>query len=474
MPTTEIGEAQSIDLRDTTGRTDRANGQRFALNWGNGIRWCDQWATWLVYADGRWQIDHQRRVEAMAKKQSDAIWREAVKLIERDSDLTEELVKFAKYTANARGIEAMLKMARSEPGIPALPEQFDSHPYLFNCKNGVVDLESGELQPHNADLMLTKICPVAFLDPVDAKCPLWLKTVDTILAHDPETVAFVRRLFGSALVGEVVDHVLPIFFGTGANGKSVVIETMLEVFGEFGGKAPPDLLLAKRGEVHPCEKADLFGKRLVCVVETDQDRRLSESTAKELTGGDRISARRMRENFWSFKPSHTIVMATNHQPRVKGNDHAIWRRLRLVPFNQKFWDATRGEDGPAELKADPWLKQKLAAEYPGILRWLVEACMEWQHLGLGEPAAIRTATSQYRDAEDTLAEWFDASIAPADDGKVRASELRSAYQEWCKANNEKPCGNRRLGEYMSLRGIERSISNGVVYHGIVLLEGWKD
>jgi hypothetical protein len=163
-------------------------------------------------------------------------------------------------------------------------------------------------------------------------CPRWRTALDAILAGDAKMVQFVCRLFGAALAGEVIDHVLPILHGSGSNGKSLLTETMLEVFGDYADKASSDLLLVKHGESHPTEKADLFGKRLVFAVETDEGRRLSESLTKELTGGDTIKARRMREDFWSFKPQHTVVLVTNHKPRVAGTDHAMWRRLTLVPF----------------------------------------------------------------------------------------------------------------------------------------------
>src|SRR5262249_18726722 len=155
-------------------------------------------------------------------------------------------------------------------------------------------------------------------------CPLWIEALDKIFGGDADLIRFVRRLFGSAMVGQVVEHVLPIFWGRGANGKSVIAETMQDVFGEYGGKAPGDPLLVKRGEVHPTERAGLHGKRLVMCMETDEGRRMSEAITKELTGGDTVTARRVKEDFWSFKPSHTLVLATNHKPRVHGSDHAIW------------------------------------------------------------------------------------------------------------------------------------------------------
>ena len=270
-------------------------------------------------------------------------------------------------------------------------------------------------------------------------------------------------------MGEPIDHILPVLWGGGSNGKSLITEVMLDVFGEYGDKASPELLLEKHGTAHPTEKADLHGKRLVLATETDAGRRLSESVVKELTGGDTIHARRMREDFWSFRPSHTVMLVTNHKPRVVGTDHGIWRRLALVPFNVRFWDADKGETGPEELKADKALKAKLKPELGGILRRLVAGCLEWQRGGLRLPKAVTDATSIYRAAEDVLADFIEDNCRLSPEGECKASDLRSRYEEWAKRCGEKPISNRRLGEYLADRGVEKRRSNGLFYTGILLL-----
>jgi putative DNA primase/helicase len=419
---------------------------------------------------GRWGIDNQRHADAAAKNVADSIARQVGKLLpEIGGEQSLELVRFANKSASAHGLEAMLKLARSEPGIPVLPEQLDSHPWLFNCGNGIVDLKTGKLHPHDRELMLTKATPVEYLQGPEAECPLWEATLDKIFGGSDELVGFVRRLFGSAMAGDVVEHVLPIFWGNGSNGKSLITETILEVFGQYGGKAAPELLLAKRGEAHPTDKADLQGLRIVFAVETDQGRRLSESVAKELTGGDTVKARRMREDFWSFRPSHSVVLATNHRPRVHGTDHAIWRRLRLVPFTATFWDRGRGECGPPELEADKLLRNKLRAEHGGILRWLADGCREWQRDGLGEPAAVKLATGQYREAEDLLAAFINDCCIMGEECESKASDVRQRLDQWCKESGEKQVSGRRLGDYLAERGITKRRSNGLYYDGLALL-----
>ena len=466
-----VGEIHSVDLKQESGRTDRANAQRLAARFGDSLRWCEPWGKWLWWDGKRWKADNERKADCAAKEVSDEVWQEVAKILpDVGGDVSIELVRFAKATASARGIQNMLALTRSEPGIAVLPEQLDSDPYLFNCRNGVIDLKTATLKPHDRKLLLTKLSPIEFPESAEGDwCPIWEESLEKILGDDPEVVRFVRRLLGSAMVGEVIEHILPIWHGIGSNGKSLVTETCIEAFGEYGDKASSDLLLVKQGTAHPTEKADLHGKRLVFAVETDDGRRLSEALAKELTGGDTIKARRMREDFWSFKPSHTVVLVTNHKPRVKGTDHGIWRRLRLVPFNQKFWDASRGESGPPELQADKKLKAKLQAEMPGILRWLAHACVEWQREGLGQPEAIAAATAEYRAKEDILGAFVEECCYVADNCECSAADVRIKYEEWCKSNGDKPVSGRRLGEYLTDQGVGRRKSHGsVVYTGLAL------
>jgi putative DNA primase/helicase len=223
--------------------------------------------------------------------------------------------------------------------------------------------------------------------------------------------------------------------------------------------------LAKRNDSHPTERADLHGKRLVACVESDKNRRLAESLVKELTGGDTIKARRMREDFWSFRPSHTVILITNHRPEVRGTDYGMWRRLRLVPFTVTI---------PPK-KQDKRLTEKLRAEAPGILRWCVEGCLNWQREGgLGEPVEVTTATDEYRKTMDVFGRFIEECCITGPEMKVKRSELYSAYTSWCVQHGETPEGGRAFGETMNgYDEFERFPSNGIWYRGLRLNEKWK-
>lgn len=458
-----------LDLRSSNARTDTANSARFALKFGADVRHCDAWSRWYVWTGKRWQHDDERHVDRMAKELAADIWKQATKLLPDVDHVTgRELTSFARATANAKGINSTLALARSESGIAITSDKFNGHPWLLNCANGTVDLKTGQLLPHDRNHLITSLCPLEYH--ADARCPTWVEAVDLILGRQAQLVGFTKRLLGSALVGQVIEHILPIFHGDGSNGKGLILETLLDVLGgDYAAKVASDLLLASYGDQHPTRIADLFGKRLVVASETDDGRRLAEGLVKELTGGDRLKGRRMREDFWEFVPSHTLLLITNHKPRVYGTDHGIWRRLCLVPFTQKFWDAERGESGPPELKADKGLRNKLRAENAGILAWLVGGCLEWQRDGLGQPDEVTAATATYRASEDVLGAFFDEHCYFGENCMVKASTMRACYESWCKSNGEKPVSGRRFGDALTANGVERKKSDGVWYMGVALI-----
>ena len=263
-------------------------------------------------------------------------------------------------------------------------DELHADPMLLNCRNGVLDLRTGQLGPHEPDLLLTKMAGAAYRPDVDGE------TFGAFLeAIQPQEAMrrFLARLLGHALEGRVVTHLLPIFFGTGANGKSTLIDAVIAALGDYGDAADPELLTARTYDAHPTGVADLFGLRVAILHESDHGRRLAEGTVKRLTGGDRLKARRMREDFWSFPPSHTFVMLTNHKPLVQGTDEGIWRRLRLVPFTVTI---------PVD-ERDEHLGEKLAAEADAVLAWLVAGHHDWKTSGWPSPTrSSRRPTSTGR------------------------------------------------------------------------------
>ena len=267
---------------------------------------------------------------------------------------------------------------------------------------------------------------------------------------------------------------LLLCWGDGANGKTTLLNAIMDCIGtDFAGYAPVELLMATRGDQHPTLLADLFGKRLVVAAETEQGRRLNESRLKMLTGGEKIKARRMHENFWEFAPSHKLVLVTNHKPEVKGQDHAIWRRLRLVPFTARFIDPSEhpGQEIPERSRIDRDLPAKLAAEREGILAWLVDGCLAWQRNGLKAPSIVGKATAEYRGAQDVIQEFLEECCTTGTtDFRVRASAIYGRYTAWTKARGEEQLTQTRFGEALTEKGFTRQKSNGIWYLGVALAQ----
>jgi putative DNA primase/helicase len=452
------------DLRLPQNRTDVANAGRLAVLHGDDLRWCDPWNKWLGWDGRRWAQDAERCVDAMAKDVAATVWEQTGTLLpDVDYATAKELTAFARMTASSKGIGALLSLTRSEPGIPILPDKLDSAPWLLNVANGTVDLRSGKLRPHDRADMLTKLCPLEY--DAGAECPHWLAMLETVMGGHADLITFLQRAVGYSLTGNVSEQILLLLWGTGSNGKSTLLNALLETLGsDYAMQAPAALLMAKRGEHHPTELCDLHGKRLVVANETEDGARLAESLVKQLTGGESIRARRMREDHWQFSPTHKIWLAGNHKPQIRGTDHAIWRRVKLVPFTVTIPDADQ----------DKALPDKLRAERAGILAWAVRGCQEWRQHGLGEPEAVRAATQSYRDEQDVLGAFILEATLEASACRVRASELYAAYVGWCQRTGEHAVTQRRFGQGMTERGFQRYTNNGPWYRGVGLIEARTD
>lgn len=451
--------------------TDCGNGVRLIKWRGADMRFCHPWKKWLCWDGIRWREDSIAQAQAWAKQTVRGLFAWAKSQIDELAQLAadgddeakdkltavKEILNWALKSQAAQRIHAMLDMAKSEPGIPILPDVLDQHPMLFNCRNGTLDLATGILRPHRREDFLTKLSPILY-DP-QARCPVWEAMLAKIMMRKADLIAYVQRLLGYCLTGLCTEQILPIWWGEGSNGKSTVINAFLDILGEeFGGKANRDLLMAIKGDKHPTQLAWLHGRRFVAAIESDEGAKLDEGLIKELTGGDVINARRMREDPWTFKPTHKLSLITNHKPVVRGQDHAIWRRLRLIPFNVIIPDAEQ----------DKALPDKLKAEYPGILAWCVRGCLAWQREGLRSPEEVLVATREYRASQDVLAAFIEEVCVTGHDYQVRASELFSVFQAWCKKTGEKDVSNRRFCADLRDKGYADYTSNGLWFKGIMI------
>jgi putative DNA primase/helicase len=465
--------------------TDMGNAQRFVCDHAADVRYVHPWKKWLVWDGTRWKIDDTGEVARFAKTTVKKMYDDAAVMLERlkgEDDgggksgickALKAIIIHARKSEDARALNRMLELARSEEGVPVLPDDLDSHPWLFNCPNGTIDLRTGDLRPHKREDFLTQFCPTEYKP--GAPCPRFIKTLATIFNDDADMVEFNRRHLGYSLTGDVSEQALPIWHGAGSNGKSTIITAVLETIGtDYAGTVPVELLMETRGTQHPTILADLFGKRLMVAAETAEGGRINESRLKFLTGGDRIKARRMNENFWEFHPSHKLILITNHKPEVRGTDHAFWRRLRLVPFEVQFLNPKAPENTgkviPENRRIDPKLSEALRAEREGILAWLVRGCISWQRDGLTVPQAVAKATADYRSTQDVIASFIGECCLESPGVRCRFSALFEAYCKWADAAREKPLTRKAMGESLAAKGFTRHESSGTWYIGLTLRE----
>jgi len=313
------------------------------------------------------------------------------------------------------------------------------------------------LQAHDPADLITQVSPIEWSD--HASSPTWDAFVSMVMGGQQDMVGYLQRLVGYALTSLTTEHILAFFYGGGLNGKSTFMQAIRLVFGEYACAAPRDLLFQdKHGQRHPDELARLYGKRLAVCAEIGEYSKFDEAKVKDLTGGDVVAVRRMRENFWDLTPTHTLFISGNHKPNVEGDDLGIWRRVRLVP-----WTVTI----PSEL-VDKNLPEKLRLELPGILRWAANGCLEWQRLGLFEPQAVIDATAEYRTESDVLGAFLSGHVVFEPEARCTRMALRELYEAWCKESGHFPLGARKMAQRLR----EHGVADGKVREGVRVKDGW--
>jgi putative DNA primase/helicase len=419
-------------------RTDLGNAERFVDAHRDRVLWCPVRKAFLCWDGKRYEWDMRGEAVKLAHTTARSIFHEAA-----DAESEEEqkaITKWALASQNESRINAMLSQAR--PYLAVGMEELDRDAWLVNCQNGTLDLRTGKLKAHNPADRITKIVPTDY-DP-DAPRPRFEQFLKETLV-DEAVISFVKRYSGYTLTGITRERLLAILYGFGKNGKTTLVELLRDVIGDYATNTDTETLLMKRYQGVGNDVAALKGARFVSAAEVEQGRRLAESKVKQLTGRDTVTARYLFGEPFNFTPEFKLWLSTNNKPVIQGTDDAIWDRLRLIPFTQRF-------DGDRQ---DPKLPEKLRVELPGVLAWMVEGCLEWQEHGLGEPESVREATNQYRAEMDTLAAFLDEECVIASDSKVLAERLYESYAMWCDKSGERKEPKKAFVGRLEERGFNR-------------------
>lgn len=436
--------------------TEMGNAERIAYEYGNIIRHVHD-VGWYIWDGKRWKEDRKKEIERITSKT-------LRKLFKSEDENDRKWAKICeKRAVRMNSIKDLASL------VPAVREEFDSHAYLFNVENGIIDLKTGELLPHDRKYMLSKISPVTYEKGAD--CPTWKTFLESIFKKennetDYELINFIQKAIGYSLTADISEQVIFFLWGKGRNGKSTFINTIKNLMGDYGKQTNADTFIKKKNDNSVNNDiARLVSTRFVSAVESEEGQKLNESLIKQLTGGEPITARFLRQEFFEFMPEFKIFFVTNHKPIIAGVDEGIWRRIRMIPFTVTI---------PKE-KIDKKLPEKISLEMPGILNWAIEGCLKWQREGLGEPKSIAEATNEYKAEMDIIEPFIETCCLVNPLAKVEAKLLYNQYTKWCDEEGEYPLKNRAFYRLLENKGFkkERGAKNKIYVHGLRLNDEYE-
>ncbi len=458
--------------------TDFGNSERFMVRYGDQVRYCKRFEVpWLVWdpETGTWSKDEKGCVSELAKHTLIAIYSECNQHTDEDHRI--ETAKWAIKCEKSHHMNEVLTLVSTKPEIAAVPDEFDQDDDRVCLKNGVLNLVTHQLEPHNRDQKHTRYSPVLY-DPA-RKCPLWTRFLDRIFrgrTDKDDLIAFLQRAAGYTLTGSIGEQCMFLLYGSGANGKSVFLEVLRAVMGSYAQVVDSSTFTTSRSEGVRNDLAALAGVRLVTTNENPKNSVLDEALIKEITGERCIKARFLFNEFFEYRPRFKIWWAFNHRPGIRDSSHSIWRRIRLIPFTEQI---------PAEEQNPHLAEELIRTELAGIFNWCHEGLMRYQEDGLIIPAAVKAATADYREDSDVLHLFFsELCITPdqaTSEGLLSADisessrNLYQAYSAWCGFNNERQLSSTKFGKELQERGLVKEHGmKGNRWRGIMLRKNWQE
>ncbi len=453
-------------------RTDMGNSKRLIARFGEELRYCFPWGSWLSWDGKRWKRDTLQKVVAYAKATALSIYDEIGSVAGGSDDavaLRGDLAKWAARSEAGPRVREMVKLSESDSKVAVNPEVFDNNPWKLNVANGVLDLKTGDLYRHNKADLITRLSPVTY-DP-SATCPNWMAFLKLVLGEDVPLIEFMQRVVGYTLTGSVEEEAFFILFGSGQNGKSTFINTLRGLLGDYSIALMPDTLMtAGRSGLSGSAREDLArlkGTRFVAASETESGKRFAVALVKRMVSSEAVTARYLYGHTFEFKPTHKIFLGTNYKPKVTSQGNAIWRRLHLIPFDVYI---------PNAQKVTDFYERYLVPELPGILNWALDGCLDWQEGGLQSPQIIKEATDEYKSEEDRVAEFIQERCEMS--GTTSLKVLYREYRDWCEDSGYRPLGKKRLATEIQHRsGVGKHLGGRVAdgmppaYRGQVWFDG---
>ncbi|WP_341314546.1 phage/plasmid primase, P4 family [Paraburkholderia sp. IMGN_8] len=443
--------------------TDLGNAKRMSELYRESLRYVSETKQWLEkQSSGVWRRVDELHVLFLARKLIALIYEEMFRLSPGNR---QSMALHAQYTESNTGLKNAVDLFRSESGIAVSAIDLDQGDWLLPVRNGLIDLQTGTFMPMRPDLHITYTAAVDY-DP-DATCPIWEAFLLQIMSGNVELVEYLRRAIGYTLTSQTSEHALFFAYGSGANGKSTFLNVLRALFGDLGAQANGDMLLEKNGaagmsqNAASSEVARLMGKRLVAMSEVEDGRHFSEKTVKWYTGGEVITARMLYQNAFEFKPRFKLWLAGNYKPTVKGSDHGIWRRMKLIPFTVTI---------PPE-ERDPDLERKLCAELPGILNWALVGCQHWRENGykLNEPQVITNEVAEYRGEMDIVSSWLSEFTRNDPEGEIHFGDTYKFFKAWSESQYNFAYSGKRFGMILQDKGYKPASRPHRVYKGLRLV-----
>lgn len=443
-------------------------GDRMVNRKGKVIRWVESWQSWMLCLNGSWQRCSDANIEMLSQAMIRALYEEEYEMYSDEKpepgvpSMREKFRAWWKGQRKRAKVVTAIQIARDHPSVRATDSSFDDHPFLLSVSNGIVDLKTGKLKPHDPDLMLTRQCPVSYnprlLEDPLAAAPMWKAFLERV-QPDPEMLSYLQRVIGYSITGSVEEQVMFLHHGSGANGKSVFHDIISYVLGPYSQSTPVETLMAKRsdGQV-PNDVARMIGKRYLLASEAKEGKKLDWPLLKQLIGGDRVAARHMRSEFFEFSPIGKIHLTANSLPPVPGNDAAVWRRLLRIEWDTFIPEADR----------DGLLAEKLRAEATAILAWAVQGAVRWRKEGISPPQRIRELMESYRQEEDQIAMFLDMDletvVPPIPGGKrpvgQSSTEIYAAYQFRAKLLGWEVWTQRKVSDELKKKHFHYESVNG--------------